>query len=109
MTIWLAHTGGQLAINVQLSAKIGKQQQSARVAFMDILSSIRLLAWQGLALLGHYSKFSSMPRQQKFRAMNGAHLASPIRGELRYAHWPQLGSQIHCPIGNQIWGPFMTL
>src|SRR6218665_1671249 len=37
--------------------------------------------------------------------MNGAHLASPIRGELGYAHWPQLGSQIHCPIGNQIWGP----
>src|SRR6218665_725517 len=22
--------------------------------------------------------------------MNGAHLASPIRGELGYAHWPQL-------------------
>ena len=37
--------------------------------------------------------------------MNGAHLASPIREELGYAHWPQLGSQIHCPIGNQIWGP----
>ena len=30
------------------------------------------------------------PSQQKFRAMNGAHLASPIRGELGYAHWPQL-------------------
>src|SRR6218665_1988531 len=45
------------------------------------------------------------PRQQKFRAMNGAHLASPIRGELGYAHWPQLGSQIPCPFGNQIWGP----
>src|SRR6218665_907884 len=37
--------------------------------------------------------------------MNGAYLASPIRGELGYAHWPHLGSQIHCPIGNQIWGP----
>ena len=45
------------------------------------------------------------PRQQKFRAMNGAHLARPIRGELGYAHRPWLGSQIHCPIGNQIWGP----
>src|SRR6218665_1249846 len=33
------------------------------------------------------------PRQQKFRAMNGAHLASPTRGELGYAHWPQLGTQ----------------
>src|SRR6218665_3027793 len=31
------------------------------------------------------------PRQQKFRTMNWAHLASPIRGELGYAHWPQLG------------------
>src|SRR6218665_3649865 len=47
----------------------------------------------------------ALPKQQKFRAMNGAHLASPIRGELGYAQWPQLGSHIHCPIGNQIWGP----
>src|SRR6218665_1905229 len=45
------------------------------------------------------------PDSKKFRAMNGAHLASPIRGELGYAHRPQFGSQIHCPIGNQIWGP----
>src|SRR6218665_3548120 len=35
-----------------------------------------------------------MPRQQKINEMNGAHLASPIRGELiGYAHWPQLGTQ----------------
>src|SRR6218665_1982580 len=47
-----------------------------------------------------------LPRQQKFRAMNGAHLASPIRGELGYAHWPQLhGNPIYCPIGHKIWGP----
>src|SRR6218665_2630010 len=38
-------------------------------------------------------KWGFQPRQQKFRAMNGAHLASPIRGELGYAHWPQLGTQ----------------
>src|SRR6218665_1349511 len=58
-------------------------------------------------MIGRSSRLSMpwVPRQQKFRAMNGAHLASPIRGELGYAHWPQLGSQIHCPIGNQIWGP----
>ena len=37
--------------------------------------------------------------------MNGARLASPIRGELGYAHWPQLGNPIYCPIGQQIWGP----
>ena len=46
-----------------------------------------------------------IPRQQKFREMIGAHLASPIRGELGYAHRPQFGSQIHCPIGNQIRSP----
>src|SRR6218665_1036473 len=37
--------------------------------------------------------------------MNEVHLASPIRGELGYAHRPQLGSQIHCLIGDQIGGP----
>ena len=37
--------------------------------------------------------------------MNGAHLTIPIRGELGYAHRPQLSSQIHCPVGNQSWGP----
>src|SRR6218665_1801019 len=31
------------------------------------------------------------PRQQKFRAMNMAHLASPIRKELGYAHWRMIG------------------
>src|SRR6218665_2772010 len=45
------------------------------------------------------------PRQHKFRAMNGALLASPVRGELGYAHRPQLGSQIYCPVGNKILGP----
>src|SRR6218665_2228309 len=35
---------------------------------------------------------SPLPSQKKFMAMNGAHLASPIRGELGYAHWPQLGT-----------------
>ena len=38
--------------------------------------------------------------------MNGPHLASPIRGQLGYAHWPQLGSQsIALFIGHKIWGP----
>ena len=37
--------------------------------------------------------------------MNGAHLASPIRGDLGYAHRPQFGSQIHCPVEKQIWDP----
>src|SRR6218665_897617 len=47
------------------------------------------------------------PRQQKFRAMNGAHLASPIRGELGYAHWPQLGTQFIALLGTKFgahWG-----
>src|SRR6218665_4003750 len=42
-----------------------------------------------------------LPRQQKFRAMNGAHLANPIRGELGYAHWPQLGTQFIALLGTK--------
>jgi len=30
------------------------------------------------------------PRQQHFMLMTGVHSESPIRGELGYAHWPQL-------------------
>src|SRR6218665_3935466 len=67
--------------------------------YMELLSGLRKnRTWR-------FSDYKAHPRQQKFRAMNGAHLASPIRGELGYAHWPQLGSQIYCIIGNQIWGP----
>ena len=40
--------------------------------------------------------------QQKINEMNGAHLASPIRGELGYAHWPQLGTQFNSLLGTQI-------
>src|SRR6218665_1792783 len=42
-----------------------------------------------------------LPRQEKFRAMNGVHLASPIRGELGYAHWPQLGTQFIARLGTK--------
>src|SRR6218665_947882 len=41
------------------------------------------------------------PSQQKFRAMNGAHLVSQIRGELGYAHWPQLGTQFIALLGTK--------
>src|SRR6218665_1006071 len=44
---------------------------------------------------------TEFPRKQKFRAMNGAHLASPIRGELGYAHWPQLGTQFIALLGTK--------
>src|SRR6218665_446915 len=40
-------------------------------------------------------------RQQKFRAMNEAHLAGPIRRELGYAHWPQLGIQFIALLGTK--------
>ena len=43
----------------------------------------------------------TIPRQQKFRAMNGAHLANAIRGELGYAHWPQLGTQFIALLGTK--------
>ncbi len=44
------------------------------------------------------------PRQQKINEMNGAHLVSPIRGELGYAHWPQLGTQFIALLGTKF-GP----
>src|SRR6218665_2397987 len=58
------------------------------------------------------------PRQQKIHEMNGAHLASPIRGELGYAHWPQLGTQFIAywapnlflgPLGTQVVCPNFAL
>src|SRR6218665_2559558 len=52
------------------------------------------------------SNQNTIPRQQTINEMNGAHLACPIRGELGYGHWPQLGNPIYCLIGHQIWGPF---
>ena len=33
--------------------------------------------------------------------MAGAHLASPIRGELGFAHWPQLGTQFIALLGTK--------
>ena len=48
---------------------------------------------------------NTVPKQQSFRAMTGAHLANPIRGDLGYAHWPHLENLIHFPIGHQISGP----
>ena len=41
------------------------------------------------------------PRYQKINEMNGAHLASPIRVELGYAHWPQLGTQFIALLGTK--------
>ena len=45
-----------------------------------------------------------LPKQQKINETNGAHLASPIRGELGYAHWPQLGTQFIALLGTKF-GP----
>ena len=52
-----------------------------------------------------YSCFRAHPRQQKFREMNGAHLASPIRESLVMLIGPTAGNPIYCPIGHQIRGP----
>ena len=41
------------------------------------------------------------PTQQKINEMNGAHSASPIRRELGYAHWPQLGTQFIALLGTR--------
>ena len=55
----------------------------------------------GLLFVSVNEQLEENPRQQKFRAMNGAHLASPIRGELGYAHWPQLGTQFIALLGTK--------
>src|SRR6218665_1621563 len=46
-------------------------------------------------------KVGRRPKQQNINEMNGAHLASPVRGELGYAHWPQLGTQFIALLGTQ--------
>jgi len=38
-------------------------------------------------------KERGLPRQKNVMTMIGAHLASPIRVELGYTHWPQLCTQ----------------
>ena len=50
------------------------------------------------------SQVTSYPDSKKLMKLMGP-FASPIRGEPGYAHWPQLGNPIYCPIGHQIWGP----
>src|SRR6218665_4005763 len=46
------------------------------------------------------------PDSKKINEMNGAHLASPIRGELAWlCSLAPAGNPIYCPIGHQIWGP----
>src|SRR6218665_1597156 len=57
--------------------------------------------WPACACVRVCAYIYTKPRQQKFRAMNGAHLATPIRGELGYAHWPQLGTQFIALLGTK--------
>ena len=48
-----------------------------------------------------YTYMQCIPRQQKLNEMNGVHLASPIKGGLGYAHWPQLGTQFIALLGSK--------
>src|SRR6218665_2621265 len=52
------------------------------------------------------SRWTSGDRTGRF-SLTETRRPGPLRGELGYAHRPQLGSQIHCPVavGHQIWGP----
>src|SRR6218665_3349845 len=59
--------------------------------------------WPACACVRVCAYIYTKPRQQNFRAMNGAHLASPIRGEL--GSLAPAGNPIYCPIGHQIRGP----
>ena len=65
------------------------------------LVNVSMLTQYHFNCLGHLDSLRAIPRQQKFRAMNGAHLASPIRGELGYAHWPQLRTQFIALLGTK--------
>ena len=85
-------------VTFRLECRMQVESRSSRHVGTLGKSFARSYLWR----FGMKLRHSICPRQQKFRAMNGAHLASPIRGELGYAHRPQLGSQIHCPNGNQI-------
>ena len=62
--------------------------------------------WSGLRIkfCDTRAQNPSLPRQQKINEMNGAHLVSQIRGELGYAHWPQLGTQFIALLGTKF-GP----
>src|SRR6218665_4016028 len=57
--------------------------------------------WPACACVRLRAYVYANPRQQKFRAMTGADLPSPIRGELGYAHWPQLGTQFIALLGTK--------
>ena len=48
--------------------------------------------------------FDDIPDSKKINEMNGAHMVSPIRGELGYAHWSQLGTQLIALLGTKF-GP----
>src|SRR6218665_4058525 len=63
----------------------------------QILSSRRRLA--------NLKFYQADLRQEKFNEMNGAHLASPIRGRAWLCSLAPAGNSICCPIGHQIWGP----
>ena len=57
-----------------------------------------------ITFIAAIGRHKTQPRQQKINEMNGAHLVSPIMGELGYAHWPQLGTQFIALLGTKF-GP----
>src|SRR6218665_111219 len=70
-------------------------------AVFTLLRCVYRCLWPVACVCVRVCAYIPSPRQQKFRAMNGAHLASPIRGELGYAHWPQLGTQFIALLGTK--------
>src|SRR6218665_3642505 len=82
---------------IQYDVAIDLSSKLLRYKLISILFKIRDVVYVQITNISLASRLMcrsrSLPREQKFRAMNGAHLASPIRGELGYAHWPQLGTQ----------------
>src|SRR6218665_812196 len=71
-------------------------------AVFTLLRCVYRCLWPVACVCGRaWGCIYTKPRKQKFREMNGAHLASPIRGELGYAHWPQLGTQFIALLGTK--------
>src|SRR6218665_3890337 len=70
-------------------------------AVFTLLRCVYRCLWPVACVCVRVCAYIPSPGSKKFRAMNGAHLASPIRGELGYAHWPQLGTQFIALLGTK--------
>src|SRR6218665_1363690 len=84
-----------------ITMKSHKTNFPTAVFTLGLLRCVYRCLWPVACVCVPVCAYITRPMQQKFRAMNGAHLASPMRGELGYAHWPQLGTQFIALLGTK--------